>query len=255
MKRIIYIALALIFLVNGSVSAQRLFSWNLKEHNIDFEVKAAFSIGGTSPLPLPEEIRSIESYNPTLALSLGVQVTKWIDNSRWGFSTGISFDNKAMKTKADVKNYSMELIDNGGKVKGYWTGMVQTTVDNSYFTIPVLAAYKLSSVWSLRFGPYISFLMDDNFSGYVYDGYLRENDPTGQKISFSDGDKASYDFSNNLRNLQWGMQLGGSWRVNHHFRLNGDLQWGLNDIFHSDFKTITFDMYNIYLNIGFGYIF
>lgn len=251
-KQILFILLAILSI--HTASAQRLFSWNLKERNIDFEVKAAFSIGGTTPLPLPEEIRSIESYNPTLTLSLGAQVTKWFDND-WGFSTGISFDSKAMKTKAKVKNYHMTIQDGGGALTGNWTGKVQTKVDNSYFTIPVLAAYKLSSVWSLRFGPYIGFLMDENFSGYVYDGYLREGDPTGQKITFQDGETASYDFSDDLRKLQWGLQFGGSWKVNHHFRLNGDLQWGMNDIFHSNFDTITFSMYNVYLNLGFGYIF
>ncbi len=235
-------------------NAQRHFHYDLSQHNIDFEIKAGFSIGGTSPLPLPEEIRSIESYNPTLALSMGAQVTKWF-NEKWGLSSGISFDSKAMKTKAEVKNYSMEIRYGDGLVKGNWTGKVQTTVDNAYFTIPLMVAYKLSSVWNLRCGPYISFLIDENFSGYVYDGYLREGDPTGTKIEFDNETTASYDFSDNLRNLQWGLQFGGSWKVNRHFYLNGDLQWGMNDIFHSDFDTITFSMYNIFLNIGFGYIF
>lgn len=252
-KQIIYITLFLLTIA-GNLSAQNLFSWNLKEHKIDFEVKAAFSIGGTTPLPLPEEIRSIESYNPTLTLSIGAQVTKWF-NDQWGLTSGISFDSKAMKTKAEVKNYSMELRDGGGSVKGYWTGKVQTTVNNSYLTVPVLATYKLSSIWDLRFGPYFSILMDENFSGYVYDGYLREGDPTGPKRMFTDDATASYDFSDDLRMFQWGLQMGGSWRVNKHFRLNGDLQWGMNDIFHSNFETITFNMYNIYLYIGFGYLF
>ena len=94
MKRHIIMAISLLLLA-GMASAQQLFHYNLKEHNIYFEVKAGFSIGGTTPLPLPEEIRSIDSYNPGLALSLGLQVTKWFDN-KWGFTTGVSFDNKKM---------------------------------------------------------------------------------------------------------------------------------------------------------------
>lgn len=252
-KQFILTAIALLLCL-GQTKAQQLFHYNLKEHHIDFEVKAGFSIGGTSPLPLPEEIRSIESYNPGLALSLGIQVTKWFDN-QWGFSSGISFDNKKMSTEARVKNYSMELIDGGGRIKGNWTGLVQTDVTNSYLTVPVMAAYKLSSVWDLRFGPYVAYLMDGKFSGHVSDGYLRENDPTGQKVPFTDDATATYDFSDNMRKFQWGLQAGGSWRVNRHFRLNADLQWGLNDIFEKDFETITFSMYNIYLNLGFGYVF
>ena len=37
---------------------------------LEYEVKAGFHIGGASPLPLPYEIREINSYNPTLAIPL-----------------------------------------------------------------------------------------------------------------------------------------------------------------------------------------
>ena len=162
---------------------------------------------------------------------------------------------QGMHTGANVKNYGMSIVMGEDIVSGNFTGTDITETRMSGFTIPVMAAYRLSSIWSLRMGPYIAFLMDENFSGYVYDGYLREGDPTGPKRPFTGEETASYDFSDNLRNLQWGLQFGGSWKVNRHFRLNGDLQWGMNDIFHSDFNTITFNMYNVYLNIGFGYIF
>ena len=46
-------------------------------HGLEYEIKAGFSIGGTAPLPLPVEIRSIDGYNPTLAISIGGEVTKW----------------------------------------------------------------------------------------------------------------------------------------------------------------------------------
>ena len=55
-KQFILTAIALLLCL-GQTKAQQLFHYNLKEHHIDFEVKAGFSIGGTSPLPLPEEIR------------------------------------------------------------------------------------------------------------------------------------------------------------------------------------------------------
>ena len=44
---------------------------------LEYEVKAGISIGGTAPLPLPVEIRSIDGYNPTLAITIGGEVTKW----------------------------------------------------------------------------------------------------------------------------------------------------------------------------------
>ena len=39
-------------------------------HGWEYEIRAGVSIGGTSPLPLPVELRSIDAYNPTLALLL-----------------------------------------------------------------------------------------------------------------------------------------------------------------------------------------
>ena len=44
-------------------------------------------------------------------------------------------------------------------------------------------------------------------------------------------------------------------RLTKHLNVNADLTWGLNDIFQKDFQTITFAMYPIYLNVGFGYAF
>ena len=41
-------------------------------------------------------------------------------------------ENKSMKTDATVKNYGMEIIGDGGeRLKGYWTGGVNTKVKNS----------------------------------------------------------------------------------------------------------------------------
>ena len=66
---------------------------------------------------------------------------------------------------------------------------------------------------------------------------------------------APYDFSNQLRNFQWGVQLGADWEAFKHLKLYADLSWGLNDAFKKDFNTITFSMYPIYLNAGIAYLF
>ena len=101
----------------------------------------------------------------------------------------------------------------------------------------------------------MSYVMRRKFNGYVYEGYLRNGDPTGEKTSFTDGQTASYDFSDNLRRFQWGAQVGVDWQAFKHLKLYADLTWGLNDIFKNDFKTITFSMYPIYVNLGVGYAF
>ena len=230
---------------------------NAALHGWEYELKAGFNIGGTLPLPFPEEIRNIKSYNPTLSITIEGNMTKWLgEQKRWGVVTGLRLENKGMETKATVKNYSMEIIGSGGeKLKGNWTGGVQTKVENSYFSIPVVALYQLNNRVSFSAGPFVSFATNRNFSGYVYDGYLREINPTGTKVEFSGDNRASYDFSDNLRKFQWGAQIGTEWKAFKHLIVYADLTWGLNDIFKKDFDTIAFAMYPIYLNIGFGYAF
>ena len=99
-------------------------------HGLEYEIKAGFSIGGTAPLPLPVEIRSIDGYNPTLAISIGGEVTKWIAvQNKLGIIVGLRLENKAMTTEATVKNYNMEILGQGGeRISGVWTGGVKTKV-------------------------------------------------------------------------------------------------------------------------------
>lgn len=161
-----------------------------------------------------------------------------------------------MTTEATVKNYGMKIINtNGGELEGLWTGGVKTKVKNSYLTVPVLANYKISKRWKLVAGPYFSYLLEGDFSGHVYEGHLRTPDQTGSRVDFTDESIATYDFSDDLRKFQWGIQLGGEWKAFKHLNVYADLTWGLNDIFKKDFDTISFAMYPIYLNIGFGYSF
>ncbi len=223
----------------------------------EFGLKAGFNIGGCSPLPLPREIREIDSFNPTLAIQLSGEATKWLDPGRvWGVTFGIRLDNKNMTTRAMVKNYSMEIIGgDGNRLKGNWSGHVKTDVRNDYLNFPVLASWKPDERWVVQFGPYLSVLLNGNFSGEVYDGYLREGNPTGDKIVFSDGAVAGYDFSRELRRILWGLQAGCEWAAFRHLRLYTNLTWGMNGIFRPEFSTITFSMYPIYLNLGFGYNF
>lgn len=230
---------------------------NAALHGWEYEIRAGISIGGTAPLPLPEEIRSIDAYNPTLALIIEGNAIKWLGKEKkWGVITGLRMETKNMITKATVKNYGMEIIGNdGNRLKGNWTGGVKTKVRNSYLTVPVLAAYKLSSRWRAKLGAYVSYMMDGEFSGHVYEGYLREGDPTGEKVNFTDGAIATYDFTGDLRKFAWGLQAGADWRAFKHLNVFADLTWGMNDIFKKDFNTITFAMYPIYLNVGFGYAF
>ena len=226
-------------------------------HGWEYNIKAGFNIGGTSPIPLPKEIRKIDSYAPGIAIAIEGNATKWFDEKKkWGLTLGLRLENKNMTTEATVKNYGMEILGQGGeRISGVWTGGVKTKVHTAGLTIPLMATYKLNNRWNIKAGPYFSYILSREFSGHVYDGYLREDNPTGPKVEFTDNKVATYDFSNDLRHFQWGLQAGAGWRVFKHLNIYADLTWGLNDIFKSNFNTITFAMYPIYLNIGFGYAF
>ena len=221
---------------------------------LEYRIKAGFNIGGTSPIPLPAEIRQLESYKPGMQIAIEGNVIKWFDK-KWGALMGVRLENKGMRTDARVKNYHlvMDSKDNG-HLEGAWTGGVKTKVKNAYVTVPIQGIYKVSPRWDLKLGPYLSFLTSKDFSGSAYDGYIREGDPTGDKVVVKN-EEATYDFSNDLRKFQWGLDAGAEWRAYKHLSVYADLTWGLNSIFPDDFKSISFKMYNVYLNFGFGYIF
>lgn len=223
-----------------------LKGWHVK-------LSAGFNIGGTSPLPLPREIRSIDGFNPLLNIAIEGAVQKRFEHSDWGMLVGLRLENKGMKTDAAVKNYHMEMTaDDGGYMVGSWTGHVKTKVRTTYLTIPILATYAIGSRWQVSAGPYLSYMFEGEFSGEAYDGYLRHNDPTGEKAYVT---HASYDFSKDLRHFQWGLQAGAEFKAYKHLSANVGLQWGLNGIFPDDFTAVTFSMYPIYANIGFSYLF
>ncbi len=227
-------------------------------HGLEYEVYAGVNIGGSSPLPLPAEIRQIKSYSPNLNPIIGTTITKWFDKgdaASWGVSVGLKLETKSMTTRASVKNYGMEIINGGSLVSGNWTGNVFTKYHSSQLTFPITGVYRFSNRWKVNAGVYLSYAFSNTFDGEVYDGYLREGSPTGPKVTFEDGAKATYNFSSNLRHFQWGAQAGATWKALKHLNVNANLAWGLNGIFESSFKTITFSMYSIYLNLGFGYIF
>ena len=94
--------------------------------------------------------------------------------------------------------------------------------------------------------------IDGSFTGSAFDGYIRDGDPTGSKIEVQ---SASYDFGYGLRRFSWGGQVGAEWRAYRHLSVYTDLTCSANSIFKKNFHSISFDMYNLYLTVGFGYRF
>lgn len=235
-----------------------LMGWNVR-------LDAGFQIGGTSPLPLPAEIRSIESFRPTLLYYIGADADKKFGRSPWGLRLGLRLETKGMETDASVKNYGMRITETRqnpvtgetthSDVQGVWTGRVKTDVHNTYVTLPVLATFQAGRRWKVFAGPYFSILTSGRFSGTIFEGTFRDGDPTGEKTSFTDGNTAPYDFSSDLRRFQWGLEAGADFRAYKHLFATIALHWGMNDIFRRDFNVIKFSMYPIYGSLGFAYEF
>lgn len=227
------------------------------KQNIDYQIKAQFSIGGASPIGMPAEIRKIESYNPTLQLGIGVNATKWLNDKReLGVRVGLNVEGRGMKTQAKVKNYYTQIQDDtGAQTKGFFTGHVITEMDNAYVSMPVLLVWNTSTKWNLYGGFYFSALIDKSFSGYIYDGVFREGSPIGEPTTFENTAKGLYDFSDYLSPFQFGSQLGTEYKLKNHFSLFFDVTMAHKQVFKKNFEAISFKMYNIYGNAGFAYNF
>ena len=218
--------------------------------DLRYQARLGYNLGGTAPVGMPATIRSLEKFSPKVNLLLGLDAYKPL-SGKWGLLAGFHYENKGMETDANVKNYHMEMRRGDEKLTGVFTGRVVTKVEEWMVTLPLLATYDLGRV-RLKAGPYFSYVMSNDFSGYAYDGYLREGDPTGQKVELGhdEGERGDYDFSDDLRHWQFGLDVGADWYFSRRFGAYADLTWGLTSIFRKDFKTIEQKLYPIYGSVG-----
>lgn len=245
MKRII----GLVLLMSVVVSAKAKYTLD----SLNYTFKMGYNIGGTAPVGMPVSIRKLNSYTMQPSITLGLDVWKDLHGS-WGALVGVHIENKGMKTDATVKNYHMEMVRSGERLEGMFTGRVVTECNQWSLTIPVQAIYHTGR-WLLKAGPYLSYIATGTFKGHVYDGYLREGNPTGNKVEMGPESDSSptYDFSDDMRKFQWGVAVGADYRIGQRIGISADVQWGLNGVFNKSFKTIEQTLYPIYGTIGISY--
>lgn len=234
--------------------ASTLLKANSWDDDLQVKARAGYSIGGTAPIGMPETIRSIDAYKLTPSFMFGLDIQKSIGD-KWGLLTGLHFENKAMNGDVTTKAYHMEVRKGDSMMEGLFTGKVHQEVTQWMFTLPIQATYGFNDKLQLKAGPYFSLLINKDFSGIASDGYLRQNDPTGPKILMGskEGEWATYDFSDDMRRFQFGLAVGIDWQFYRNFGLSADLNWGLNGIFKSDFKTVDQTLFPIYATIGLFY--
>ena len=228
-----------------------------KASRTGFLVRAGYTLGGTTPLPLPAEVRSIDAFSPKGGFTVGFDGYRMFSR-RWGLNLGMHLFYEGFHTSAEVKNYRMSLTMDGNTLSGYFTGTDITNTSMWGMTFPLTATFALSPRWSVSAGPYFSTYFHQTFSGKVYDnkngvGYLRVDTPTGEKVNMDRNNPATYDFADHM--LQWngGVEICFDWKAMRHMNVFGKLDWGLSNIWESDFEAVAFKMYPMYATLGVAY--
>ena len=224
--------------------------------DVTIDGRVGYSLGATAPLGIPATIRKLNSFTPTANIVLGIDARKPIGD-RWGLQVGLLFENKGMDAAVTTKNYHMEMVKGGESLEGVYTGRVEQHVKEWMLTMPITATFDLGQDWRLEAGPYVSFLTSKEFSGNVSNGYLRKDNPTGQKIEMGDApeERATYDFTDQMRRWQAGVTIGARWLLTERFALRANLAWGVTGVMRSSFKTVEQTLYPIYGTIGVSYVF
>ncbi len=245
----IIIAIALL----ATTMPARSSKFNLRD-SVHYSVKVGYNIGATTPIGIPATIRKMNSYTPHISLSLGVDMHKQLSD-KWGIMSGLRIENKDMEVDATVKNYHMEIVQGGKRLKGYYTGNTVIKVEEWMLTLPILATYSIKKNVIVKLGPYVSYVQGRKFYGYVYDGYLRENTPTGARIDMGNTEdtRATFDFSSDMNRVQCGIDAGVDWYFNNRWGAFADLTWGITGVFKGSFQTIEQKLYPIFGTIGVTY--
>ncbi len=223
--------------------------YNTTVNGWGYGVRMGICLGGTSPFPIPQEIREIQEFGLNGAFMQEFYGYK-LFNERVGLYLGERIAVEGMKTTARVKNYHMSIVQDGEEMAGYYTGIDETNARTVSIKVPIEAMFRVAPRFDLRVGPYLQFNINKSFEGSVYDGYLRVDTPTGQKVEFSKDTYAVYDFSDDMKKFMVGAELAADFKITKHFGAFAHLDWGLNSVFPDDFETISFKMYPIYFSMG-----
>lgn len=252
----IYYKIALLSLL--FTIAMNAFAEEKEKGSLTHKIVVGYHIGGTMPVPLPEEVRSISSYWPQFTPQLGYNLSYQV-GEQWALETGITLDWKGMGVRDKVKYMYTDVMMDGERTIGYFTGKNETEVKIAYVTIPVRIAYDLTPTWRIRGGGFFSYRNSSEFSGTVWDGSIRKLVNEGDElvnaklINIPNKGEATFDFGKEMRNFDMGVSVGFEHEFPGRFGIYGDLTYSLTPIFPSDFKGINMKMRNVYFVIGASY--
>ncbi len=256
MKNKIIIILLVFACVNTSLKAN---DEPEKKRPLEWYLNLGLNMGGSMPVPIPEEVRKLNSYNPKINPHIGIGTIYKLDD-KWGIGTELSIGNKGMRVTDEVKYMRTRvLVSKPGEeervVEGYFVGKNKTNVNLQYLSLTLVGTYYIHPKWELKAGIYASSILDSKFTGNVSDGYLREGTPNGLKVKIEAHNPATFDFSENMRDFDAGFIIGGKYNATDRIGVFVNFNCGLTDIFYRDESPIQFKMQNLYVSFGVSYQF
>lgn len=223
-----------------------------EERFLEFQHRGVLAVnaGGSMPIPIPNAF-SPTGFGLKFCPVAGYEMTMM---SEYGFGLlmGLRYEAKGMKADADVFQIYTNVEVNGTEAAGYFTGKNHTEVYNQYLVLPVGIVWESKNKnWEINANFYLAQAVGRSFKGYVYDGYLRKDTPTGDKIDITE--KEFFDFKENVSTFDYGLELGFYRKIYKKFEFNTHLSWGLASLMNKDFTGLPYKMNNIYARIGFSY--
>ena len=218
-----------------------------KDLHFSSQIIGGFNVGVSMPFPVPNRLSNF-SWTPPFTPYIGWKMTLY-SNKFFGITTGLFFGSKGMNTKASVYQLYTEVEVDNIYTKGYFTGRNETNVNNLYLTFPVELCF-IKSYYRIEFGTLFSYSIKKGFGGIVYEGYLRRNDPTGDRIEI---DSSPYNFDSEVRNFDIALTADFQRKIVNKLYIDCGIDWSFTPLLNSDFNGVPYKMYNIYAHIGVAY--
>lgn len=207
--------------------------------SVKVNIRFGYEVGGTLPSHIDNKIRHINNFDPGFNYTVGIEATVPV-SQRWFIHSGLRYELGSMDVDSRVKNYDIEVVRGDESLDGIFNGNVRIMSNQRRFTLPVQAGYVLSNKVSLRGGLFVGLLTHRQFWGWAYDGYLREGSPVGPKIEMGiePGERGDFDFGEDMRHWQWGIDAGIDWQFHHRWGLFAELTYSLSGLFRGGFHSV-----------------
>ena len=244
-------------------------------------IRLGYSIGGTIPIDFPAEMRALNSYSPKVNYQFGIDYERMLTD-KYGLQLGLYLERRGFKSEVEMRHYDITLEQGGEKIKGPFSGNVVIEIVQIGVTIPVMATWHPDEKWTLRLGPYVSYIHDRSFQGYAYgkkvydadgkwtgsfDAYIRRDEIRGEKVEIGDiykdeagnvvdkrGTFSGEDYNSYLRRLQYGVDMGAEFKINRSWGAYADFSFGLNSAFNGkEGNPVSMALHPTYLTVGLTY--